>query len=40
MLNIYYSFVFPYLIIYCIEILGNASSVHLDALIKNTERMC
>ena len=29
----YYSLVFPYLI-YCIKIWGNASTVHLDALIK------
>ena len=28
-----YSLVFPYLI-YCIEIWGNASAIHIDALIK------
>ena len=31
--NLYHSFVFPYLT-YCIEIWGNASDIHLDALIK------
>ena len=31
LLNMYYSLVFPYLI-YCIEIWGNASAVHLDLL--------
>ena len=29
----YHSFVFPYLI-YCVEIWGNASAIHLDPLIK------
>ena len=29
----YYSLVFPYLV-YCIEVCGNASAIHLDALIK------
>ena len=29
----YHSFVLPYLI-YCVEIWGNASAIHLDSLIK------
>ena len=33
LVNLYHSFVFPYLT-YCIEIWGNASDIHLDALIK------
>ena len=33
LVNLYYSLVFPYLI-YCNEIWGNASSVHLDPIIK------
>ena len=33
LLNLYHAFVFPSLI-YCIEIWGNASEVHLDALLK------
>ena len=33
LINIYHSFVFPYLT-YSIEIWGNASDIHLDALIK------
>ena len=33
LINLYHSFVFPYLT-YCIEIWGNASDIHLDALIK------
>ena len=33
LLNMYYSLVFPYLICF-MEIWGNASAVHLDALIK------
>ena len=33
LLTMYYSLVFPYLI-YCNEIWGNASTVHLDAVIK------
>ena len=36
--NLYHSFVFPYLT-YCIEIWGNASDIHLDALIK-TQKKC
>ena len=32
-MNTYHSFVFPYLI-YCVEIWGNASAIHLDPLIK------
>ena len=31
LVNLYHSFVFPYLT-YCIEIWGNASDIHLDAL--------
>ena len=33
LVNLYHSFVFPYLT-YCIEIWGNASDIHFDALIK------
>ena len=33
LLNLYHAFVFPYLT-YCIEIWGNASDIHLDALLK------
>ena len=33
LIQMYYSFVFPYLI-YCIEIWGNASVIHLEPLIK------
>ena len=33
LVNLYYSLVFPYLI-YCNEIWGNASSVHLDPIRK------
>ena len=33
LVNIYRAFVFPYLT-YCIEIWGNASDIHLDALLK------
>ena len=33
LVNLYHSFVFPYLT-YCIEIWGDASDIHLDALIK------
>ena len=33
LINLYHSFAFPYLT-YCIEIWGNASDIHLDALIK------
>ena len=33
LVNLYYSLVFPYFI-YCNEIWGNASSVHLDPIIK------
>ena len=38
-MNLYYSLVFPYLI-YCNEIWGNASSVHLDSMIKILKKMC
>ena len=37
LVNLYYSLVFPYLI-YCNEICGNASSVHLDPIIKIQKR--
>ena len=37
LVNLYYSLVFPYLI-YCNEIWGNASSVHLDPIIKIQKR--
>ena len=37
LVNLYYSLIFPYLI-YCNEIWGNASSVHLDPNIKNQKR--
>ena len=37
LVNLYYSLVFPYLI-YCNEIRGNASSVHLDPIIKIQKR--
>ena len=37
LVNLYYSLVFPYLI-YCSEIWGNASSVHLDPIIKIKKR--
>ena len=33
LIQMYHSFVFPYLI-YCVEIWGNASAIHLDPLIK------
>ena len=33
LIQMYHSFVFPYLI-YCIEIWGNASAIHLEPLIK------
>ena len=33
LLNLYHAFVFPY-VTYCIEIWGNASDIHLDALLK------
>ena len=33
LIQMYHSFVFPYFI-YCIEIFGNASAIHLDSLIK------
>lgn len=31
--NLYYTFVYPYLI-YCVEVWGNASGIHLDPIIK------
>ena len=37
LVNLYYSLVFSYLI-YCIEMWGNASSVHLDQIIKIQKR--
>ena len=37
LVNLYYSLVFPYLI-YCNEIWGNTSSVHLDPIIKIQKR--
>ena len=37
LVNLYYSLVFPYLI-NCNEIWGNASSVHLDPIIKIQKR--
>ena len=37
LVNLYHSFVFPYLT-YCIEIWGNASDIHLDALIKKFKK--
>ena len=33
LIQMYHSFVFPYFI-YCIEIWGNASAIHLEPLIK------
>ena len=33
LLNLYYAFIFPYLI-YCVEIWGNAANIYLDPLIK------
>ena len=33
LLDIYHAFVYPY-ITYCIEVWGNMSNVHLDALVK------
>ena len=33
LIQMYHSFVFPYLI-YCVELWGNASTIHLDLLIK------
>ena len=38
LVNLYYSFVFPYLT-YSIEIWGNASDIHLDALIKAIKKL-
>ena len=38
LVNLYHSFVFPYLT-YCIEIWGNASDIHLDALIKIKKKL-
>ena len=32
-LDLYHAFVYPYLT-YCIEVWGNMSNVHLDALVK------
>ena len=37
LINFYYSLVFPYLI-YCNEVWGNASTVHLDPIIKIQKR--
>ena len=37
-INLYYSLVFPYLI-YCNEVWGNASVVHLDPIIKIQKRV-
>ena len=34
MRNMYFTFIYPYLIIYCIEVWGNAQHTHLDPLIK------
>ena len=36
LIHMYHSFVFPYLI-YCVEIWGNASAIHLDPLKKNSK---
>ena len=38
LLQLYYSFVTPYLI-YCLEIWGNASDIHLQPLIKTNTRL-
>ena len=38
LVNLYHSFAFSYLT-YCIEIWGNASDIHLDALIKIKKKM-
>ena len=38
LLNLYHEFVFPYLT-YCIEIWGNPSDVHLDALLKVQKKL-
>ena len=37
LLQLYYSFVTPYLI-YCLEILGNASDIHLQPLITTSKK--
>ena len=37
LINLYYSLFFPYLI-YCNEVWGNASSIHLDPIIKIQKR--
>ena len=37
LINLYYSLVFPYLI-YCNEVRGNASAVHLEPIIKIQKR--
>ena len=34
LLDLYHAFVYPYLT-YCIDVWGNMSNVHLDALVKN-----
>ena len=39
LVNLFYSLVFPYLI-YCNEIWGNTSSVHLDPNMKIKKNMC
>ena len=38
LLDLYHAFVYPYLT-YCIEVWGNMSNVHLDALVKIKKKM-